>query len=121
MSKWRWQDYANVLIGAWVVTSPWVFGFADTHPVARWNAVILGAAIAVIATVDMEFLSTVGEWLLVALGAWAIASPWVFGFAGPRGATVSMVAAGTAVVLLTLWEIASGAGWFKSHNHAHGQ
>jgi SPW repeat len=120
MNKWRWQDYIDVLIGAWIVTSPWVVGFTDTHPLATWNAVILGVAIAVIATIDMEFVSTIEEWLLVALGAWAIASPWVLGFVELRGAMLSMVIAGTAVILLTLWEIASGAGWFKSRNHAHG-
>jgi hypothetical protein len=109
MSNWRWQDYLDVLIGAWIVASPWVFGFADTHPVATWSTVMLGVAIGVIAAIEMEFLSKIEEWLVVALGAWTIASPWVLGFAHLRGATISMVVAGIAVVGLTLWEIASGS------------
>jgi hypothetical protein len=119
MSKWRWQDYVDVLVGAWIASSPWVLGFVETHPVATWNAVIVGLAIAIIAAVELEILSKIEEWVLVALGAWSIASPWVLGFSSLREATASMVIAGAAVVLLTLWEILAGTGWHKPRNEAH--
>jgi SPW repeat len=121
MSKWRWQDYVNVLIGVWIAASPWVLGFSDTQPVVAWNAVILGLAIALIAALDLEILSRFEEWLLVALGAWSLASPWVLGFAALREAAVSMVIAGGAVMVLTLWEIVAGMRWGRTRDPAHGQ
>lgn len=120
MSKWRWQDYVNVLIGVWIAASPWVLGFSDTQPVVAWNAVILGLAIALIAALDLDILSRIEEWLLVALGTWSLASPWALGFAALRDATASMVVAGGAVVVLTLWEIVVGMGWGKARGAAHG-
>ena len=120
MSKWRWQDYLNVLFGAWLVVMPWTLGLVDTHPLATWNAVITGGAIAVLAAADMEILSTIEESVLIALGAWAIASPWVFGLAGMTAATMGMVIPGLAVIVLTTWELAGTSLLQKWREHAHG-
>jgi hypothetical protein len=123
MNKWRWQDYLSVLIGAWIAVSPWGLWFVDTHgSAATWNAVVLGLAIAVIAAFDLEFVSDVEEWVLVALGAWAMASPWVFGLTNASDATASMVLSGAAVIALTVWEIGVEGGWRRllerMHKHA---
>jgi hypothetical protein len=120
MSKWRWQDYLSVLIGVWIASSPWVFGFVDARSTATWNAVVLGLAIAVIAAVDLEILSKIEEWVLVTLGAWSIVSPWALGFTNLRETTASMVISGVAVIVLTLWEIVSATGWHWPRNHSHG-
>lgn len=117
MNKWRWQDYLNVLIGVWIASSPWTLGFSDGQPAATWAAVTLGLAIVAIAAVDLEILSKTEEWILVALGAASIASPWVLGFSGLREATASMAISGVAIVVLTLWEIGSATGWHWRRNH----
>ena len=118
MNRWRWQDYLSVLIGIWIASSPWALGFADTHAWATWNAGLVGLAVALLAAVDMEFLSKVEEWALVALGAWIAVSPWVVG-PDDRTAVESLVASGIAVIVLTLWEIESAAGWRHLRRHAH--
>jgi hypothetical protein len=119
MSKWRWQDYLSVMIGAWVAFSPWVLGFADTHAWVTWSAVVVGAAVALLAAIDLEVLSKIDEWLLVALGAALVASPWLIGFTELRAAAASMVLSGIAIVVLTLWEIGSAGGWRWLRDHAH--
>jgi hypothetical protein len=121
MGTWRWQDYLDLLLGVWIAASPWVLGFADGYPAAAWNALVTGGAITVLAAIDLEFFSKVEEWVLIALGAWSIASPWVFGLTGDRMGTASMVVAGIAVIALTVWELAVAGGSQKSPNHAHGQ
>lgn len=120
MSKWRWQDYVSVLVGAWTALSPWALGLIDSHPTASLITAGVGVAVALLAAFDLDLLSAVDEWLLVALGAWLVVSPWVLGFAELRGPAASTTLAGVAVVALTLWEIGSRAGWRNWRGHAHG-
>jgi hypothetical protein len=50
MQKWRnesFVDVVNLILGAWLFVTPWIFGFADGA--AGWNAWILGALIAIVA------------------------------------------------------------------------
>jgi hypothetical protein len=120
MGKWRWQDYLSLLVGVWVMASPWVLGFADTQAPLTWSAVISGAAVALLAAFDLEILSKVDEWILVGLGSWLIASPWVLGSAATGPAAASMVLSGIVVIVLTLWEIGAADGWRWLRDHVHG-
>jgi hypothetical protein len=39
----------NILLGIWLLASPWVFGYHTVGPAAIWNSVIVGALIAILA------------------------------------------------------------------------
>jgi hypothetical protein len=39
-----WEEWADVLLGLWLVASPWLLQFAAS-PTARWNAIISGLVI----------------------------------------------------------------------------
>ncbi|MGE5271081.1 MAG: SPW repeat protein [Thiohalocapsa sp.] len=39
-----WEDWANVILGGWLLISPWVLGFSASNAL-MWNAVIFGAAV----------------------------------------------------------------------------
>jgi hypothetical protein len=42
-----WEEWINLLLGLWLIISPWVLGFAsDIH--AMWTSVILGIIAALI-------------------------------------------------------------------------
>jgi len=43
-----WEEWVNVVLGAWLLVSPWVLGFSKSA-VLMWNAVIFGALILVFA------------------------------------------------------------------------
>ncbi len=43
MSKFRWQHWDELALGAWLTASPWILGFEDEQ-IATLNSVILGAA-----------------------------------------------------------------------------
>ena len=45
----QWEEWVNTALGAWLMVSPYVLGFsALTYPL--WNQIIVGLAVAVLAT-----------------------------------------------------------------------
>ena len=56
-----WQEWANIALGVWLVISPWIVGFSGLMA-AMWNAVILGAVIAVLALWALATDKDIGGW-----------------------------------------------------------
>lgn len=46
-----WEEWANLALGAWLVASPWVLGFA--HARATHFSVAIGAAVAYLALIEL--------------------------------------------------------------------
>jgi len=46
-----WQEWANLLLGLWLVLSPWVVGFAHTR--AMHFSIGIGAAVAFLAALEL--------------------------------------------------------------------
>jgi SPW repeat-containing protein len=44
----EWEEWLNLLVGIWVVVSPWVLGFAAMTNV-RWTNVVLGILVIIAA------------------------------------------------------------------------
>lgn len=45
-----WEEWADMIVGAWLVISPWLLGFTDPEGVvaagtATWNTVIVGVLV----------------------------------------------------------------------------
>ena len=82
MSLSRWRDWANVLLGTYLLFSPWIFG--TSWDVGRSsNAWIVGAYLVTIAVLGLVIPgSRPIESAKVALGCWLLASPLVLGFEG---------------------------------------
>ncbi|HYD96285.1 MAG TPA: SPW repeat protein [Noviherbaspirillum sp.] len=102
----RWQDWFNLLLGAWLFASPWLMHYADELPNAAWNAHLLGAAIMLFSAVAMYVPRLWEEAVNILLGLWAVASPWVLGFASHRDVAENMVVIGGLVFLFAVWAIA---------------
>ncbi|MES2261832.1 MAG: SPW repeat protein [Pseudomonadota bacterium] len=49
-----WAVVLNLLVGIWVVASPWVLAGAGLAPPMRWNNVVAGVAVAVLALWEMR-------------------------------------------------------------------
>jgi len=98
----QWKDAVNVVLGLWLIGSPWTLGFAmDQAP--TWNAWAVGVVIAVAALAALVAFNKWEEWAEVALGAWLIVSPWVLGFTGSDAAVLTHVLAGIAAIVLAIW------------------
>jgi len=46
-----WEEWANLLLGIWLLLSPWVLGFAHTS--AMHFSIGIGAAVAFLAALDL--------------------------------------------------------------------
>jgi len=70
----------NLLLGMWLVVSPFVLGF-ERSSAAMWSNIAMGAAVMLI-----TWLGGSGErpiqWVAVPVAAWLFFSPFVLGFAG---------------------------------------
>jgi hypothetical protein len=56
-----WEEWTNVVLGAWLVVSPWLLGFAALQA-AMWTAVVLGLAIALLALWALGTDKDIGGW-----------------------------------------------------------
>jgi hypothetical protein len=115
MNVKHWQDPVNLVLGLWMLVSPWVLAYqAETNP--TWNAVALGILIAASALVALFRVMAWEEWVNLAFGVWLVTSPWVLGFAGLAVAMWNAVIVGVVVAALALWALGTDkdiGGWWS--------
>ncbi len=104
MTQMRWQDWATLVVGIWMVISPWALGY-HAETVAMANALIVGIAIGVCSMIELSAPRPWEEWLMLAAGIWLVISPWVLRFSHHAAAAWDSALAGAAVVILTLWAL----------------
>ncbi|MER3479444.1 MAG: hypothetical protein C4327_02900 [Meiothermus sp.] len=97
----RWQDISNLVLGLWLVLSPWILGYASTSA-ALWNGILVGIVVAVLALTHMRGGPLWEEWVSLALGIWLILSPWLLGFSSLSVPTWNAVVVGVLVAILAL-------------------
>jgi hypothetical protein len=105
MNEWsnaKLCDAANLILGAVLFLSPWLFGFA-AGPQSQ-NAWITGIVIGILSIAALAAFAVWEEWLNLIAGLWAIVSPWVLGFPGTTAMTVH-VAIGIIVAALAAIEL----------------
>ena len=96
-------DVANLILGAFLFISPWIFGFSDSH--AGANANIAGIVIVALAIAALSAFAVWEEWLNLIVGLWTLVSPWVLGFQGITKAMTVCVVVGILVAILAAIEI----------------
>ena len=106
MSEWsnaKFCDVANLILGAVLFFSPWMFGFAAGAQ--SQNAAISGIVIAVISIAALAAFAVWEEWLNLIVGLWVVVSPWVLGFQGTTAMTTHVVIGLIVAVLaaIELW------------------
>jgi len=79
----RTASAINIMLGIWLLVSPWMFKYSAMGPAATLNSVIVGALIAVLAAVRLHSWrdTTPFSGVNLVLALWTIASPWVYGYA----------------------------------------
>ena len=108
MRKFRREavmDIYNLIIGAFLFVSPWVFGY--TREVVRLDAWAVGAAVVVLSLAAMLLFAEWEEWLSALLACWLIVSPWVLGFTHTTAMhwSIGLGIAMLSLSLLELWMI----------------
>jgi hypothetical protein len=98
----------QLALGLVLFLTPWMAGFAGEQ-MAAWTAWITGGAIALVAAAGLWGYATPASWMNLALGLWAIAAPWVMGFASMASPMWSHAVLGALVAL------AAAAGFWAGH------
>lgn len=114
----RWQDWVNAVLGAALIASPWVFGFAQAGNVAAVSAWVLGAVIVLAALAGPLIAAAWGEALMLLIGICSILSPWLLGYRANPREVLSAVILGALVALLSLWATITDAAvrqWMQHH------
>lgn len=108
----------NVLLGIWLIISPWVFGYASAGPAVMWNSVVVGALVLILAATRFSTPHTAPglSWAAIVLGLWTIASPWIYVYQSLSNAMWDNIATGIAIVLVALW---SGGATAAEARHQH--
>lgn len=95
-------DVANLILGAVLFVSPWMFGF-EVGKVSQ-NAMATGLVIAILAIAALAAFAVWEEWLNLIVGLWALVSPWVLGFQGTAMTVHVLIGAAVAVLAaVELW------------------
>jgi ABC-type uncharacterized transport system permease subunit len=114
LNTWRKEilaDVINLILGAGLFLSPWIFGFSS-EATPSWNAWLSGLVIAGLAIAALAAFAEWEEWLNLAVGIWVAVSPWLVAFAANTTAAWIHVVAGAAVALVAALRI-----WFAHQDH----
>lgn len=111
----HWQDPVNLILGIWMLISPWVLGYQGETS-AMWNAVVLGILIGAAAIGALAQPKAWAEWANVVLGIWLVIAPWILGFSAMREPMANAVIVGVATAVLALWTLGTDkdlGGWWS--------
>jgi hypothetical protein len=100
----HWQDAVNLVLGVWLIASPWAVGY-QSEMAAVANACLIGVTLMAAALGAIFVPRAWEEWTEVVLGLWLVVSPAVLSFTAERVALLSAVATGIVVVALALWTL----------------
>ncbi|WP_287371065.1 SPW repeat protein [Oceanithermus sp.] len=95
----RWQDWVNLVLGLWLVVSPWILAFSQ-NAAALWNALIVGAIFVVLSLLALSDAKPWEEWSELVVALWLLVSPWVLGYSALSAAMWNAVIVAVIVGVL---------------------
>ena len=98
----RWQDWFNLVLGAWLILAPFV-GIGVTGDVAAWNSYVSGAAVAIFAIAAIARPQVWEEWVNLVVGAWLIVAPFALGFTDQSIPMWNQIVLGALIGADALW------------------
>jgi hypothetical protein len=92
-----------LVLGLWLLVSPFVLGFTDSTGLAALNSYVLGVGVMVFAAIALYRPQMWEEWTNLVLGAWLIVAPIVLGFRSEVVPTVNHFVVGLLIAGDALW------------------
>jgi hypothetical protein len=110
----RWQDVASLLVGIWLIFSPWALGLAGPD---GWLSAVVGLFVILFAIEGLLVPSYLEQWGEIALGLLLVVAPLVMQHESAVSGISSLVS-GALVVLFAVWELLTDAefmAWWREH------
>jgi hypothetical protein len=76
LRQWIWRDFANILIGVWLIASPSALGY--TEPAMIRSDIASGAVIVVAAALALSPRFDLARWVVCLAGIWLLFAPLLF-------------------------------------------
>lgn len=76
LQQWVWRDFANILLGVWLIASPVTLGYRDAA--MTWSDVATGAVVAGLGVLTLFPRFELARWGLCAAGIWLLFAPLLF-------------------------------------------
>ncbi len=111
--KKYWNNWGNLVLGLWILASPWIFQLGNADSAVVWNLYLVGTAVAALAATALIAFQAWEEWANVALGAWLFISPWALGFSTSTVLMWNVVIDGAIIVILAGLAITPSQGTAK--------
>ncbi|MGE3512359.1 MAG: vitamin K epoxide reductase family protein, partial [Vicinamibacterales bacterium] len=99
LRHWIWRDYANIVLGVWLIASPVTLGYRDPAMVA--SDVATGGVIVVLATMTLWPRFDLLRWGICLAGIWLLFAPLVF-WAPDAGAYATDTLVGALVIAFSI-------------------
>ena len=74
--KWIWRDFANIILGLWLLSAPFTFGYRSAA--MTWSDIISGAIIAFLGVMTLWPRFDLARWGICFTGIWLLFAPLVF-------------------------------------------
>lgn len=113
MNRQRWQDWATLVLGLWIIASPFLLlapaaaGAPAISGIVHWNFYIVGLALAMIGIAALYSRRPWEEWTDVVLGVWLLISPWILAYTSETALKWDAVIVGLVVAVLAAWALTS--------------
>jgi hypothetical protein len=103
---YAWVSGANILLGVWILISPFALAF---HHIAAalWNNSVAGILIGLLALIRVSSLydQPRWSWCNALLGIWLVISPFLLGFGHLTHAMLNNMIVGVLIALLALTSV----------------
>jgi hypothetical protein len=104
----RWQDMAMLVLGLWLIVSPFVLGYTDYTGIAALNSYVLGIGVIAFAAIALANPQMWEEWVNLVLGVWLFIAPFMLGFQDDAVATANHLILGILIAGDALWAMYPG-------------
>lgn len=99
LRRWIWRDFANMVLGVWLLASPTALGHGESAMI--WSDSISGGAIIVFAALTLSPRFDLARWGLCLVGIWLLFAPLLF-WTRDAGAYLNDTLVGSLVIAFSV-------------------
>jgi hypothetical protein len=105
MKNRRWKDVVMLVLGLWLLISPFVLQLSSYTEMAALNSYVFGIGVMVVAAIALARPKMWEEQLNLAIGLWLFIAPYVLGFQAETAAMANHMALGLLIMGDAMWAV----------------